>query len=185
MEIGEQKDYSESNDLIFRNVMKDDVEDLLNIYSYYVANTAITFEYEVPSVEEFSIRVTNTLKKYPFIVAEFNSEIVGYAYAGPFKERPAYDWSVETTIYLSKDCRGKGIGKKLYLALENKLKEQNILNLYACIASPINEDEYLTKDSIEFHQYLGYQIVGEFHKCGYKFERWYNMVWMEKIIGEH
>ncbi len=73
---------------------------------------------------------------------------------------------METTIYLDKGSKGMGIGKKLYLALENRLKEQNILNLYACIASPVEEDEYLTKESISFHHHLGYQIVGEFHKCG-------------------
>lgn len=168
-----------------RNVTQDDAKDLLKIYSYYVENTAISFEYAVPSEEEFRERINKITSKYPYLVAELNNEIVGYAYAGPFKERAAYDWSVETTIYLNKDSKGMGIGKKLYLALENKLKEQNILNLYACIASPVEEDEYLTKESIEFHHHLGYQIVGEFHKCGYKFNSWYNMVWMEKIIGEH
>lgn len=173
------------NNLIIRNVAIDDIQDLLEIYSYYVENTAITFEYTVPSEEEFRERINKITLKYPYIVAEINNEIVGYAYAGPFKERAAYDWSVETTIYLNKDSKGMGVGKKLYLALENKLKEQNILNLYACIASPVEEDEYLTKESIEFHHHLDYKIVGEFHKCGYKFNRWYNMVWMEKIIGEH
>ena len=171
--------------ITIRNVKTDDANDLLKIYSYYVENTAISFEYTVPSEEEFRERINKITSKYPYLVAELNNEIVGYAYAGPFKERAAYDWSVETTIYLNKDSKGMGIGKKLYLALENKLKEQNILNLYACIASPDNEDKYVTKESINFHHHLGYQIVGEFHKCGYKFNSWYNMVWMEKIIGEH
>ena len=78
-----------------------------------------------------------------------------------------------------------GIGKRLYEALENILRFQNILNLNACIACPAKEDEYLTKDSVRFHHHLGYQMVGEFHQCGYKFGRWYNMVWMEKFIGAH
>ena len=69
--------------------------------------------------------------------------------------------------------------------MERILKLQNILNLNACIAYPEVEDEYLTKNSVEFHQHLGYELIGEFHKCGYKFNRWYNMVWMEKHIGEH
>lgn len=162
-----------------------DASELLNIYSYYVENTAITFEYVVPSVKEFSERIRNTLQKYPYIVAEIDKKIVGYAYAGTFKPREAYDWSVETTVYVQKDCKGRGIGKLLYQKLEECLNKQNIVNLYACIASPTEEDEYLTKESISFHQHLEYRFIGEFHQCGYKFNRWYNMVWMEKIIGEH
>ena len=78
-----------------------------------------------------------------------------------------------------------GIGKKLHNALEKELKERGFLNMNACIAYPETEDEHLDKNSAEFHAHLGYRMVGEFHKCGYKFNRWYNMVWMEKLIGEH
>ncbi|MBQ5675892.1 MAG: GNAT family N-acetyltransferase, partial [Lachnospiraceae bacterium] len=80
---------------------------------------------------------------------------------------------------------GCGYGRKLYEALERALVDQGILNLYACIAYPIVEDEYLTKNSAQFHAHLGYKTVGEFYKCGYKFGRWYNMIWMEKLIGKH
>lgn len=83
------------------------------------------------------------------------------------------------------DKKRIGIGSKLHEALEIILKEQNILNLNACIACPEEEDEYLTKNSIVFHERLGYQLVGKFHKCGYKFNHWYHMVWMEKHIGAH
>lgn len=78
-----------------------------------------------------------------------------------------------------------GLGRKLYQALEHISKAQHILNLNACIGYPETEDAYLTKNSVQFHAHLGYRLVGEFHKCGYKFGKWYNMVWMEKIIGEH
>ena len=71
------------------------------------------------------------------------------------------------------------------MALENALSLQNVINLNACIGYPDVEDEYLTKNSASFHEHLGYRMVGEFHKCGYKFGRWYNMVWMEKFITEH
>ena len=101
------------------------------------------------------------------------------------KGRAAYDWAVETSIYVRKGLGRQGIGSGLYAALENMLKQQNIVNLYACIAAPEKEDEYLTRNSILFHERLGYELIGEFHKCGYKFGRWYNMVWMEKMIGEH
>ncbi len=158
---------------------------LLEIYAPYVKNTAITFEYDVPSEEEFKRRIEHILRKYPYLVAESNGEIVGYAYAGPFHERPAYEWAVETSIYVRQDKKHLGIGKQLYGELEKFLKLQNILNLNACIAYPEIEDEYLTKNSVQFHRHLGYETVGEFHKCGFKFNRWYNVVWMEKQIGEH
>ena len=97
----------------------------------------------------------------------------------------AYDWGVETTIYVKKDCKRGGIGRKLYTALEKVSAAQHILNLNACIGYPEVEDEYLTRDSAHFHEHLGYRLVGEFHKCGYKFGRWYDMIWMEKLIGDH
>lgn len=170
---------------MIRIANENDAEKLLEIYAYYVENTAITFEYEVPSIEEFKRRIRQTLSKYPYLVSEQEGRIVGYAYAGAFNERSAYDWAVETTIYIAKDARKKGFGKELYRALENALALQNIINLNACIGCPIQEDEYLTKNSVQYHEHLGYRFVGEFHKCGYKFGRWYNMVWMEKCISNH
>nr|WP_242872090.1 GNAT family N-acetyltransferase [Clostridium ragsdalei] len=168
-----------------RMATKADAKEILAIYAPYVRNTAISFEYDVPSVEEFTERINNILKKYPYIVAIDNNQIIGYAYVSSFKERVAYDWAVETTIYLSQDCRGKGVGKKLYLALEEILKRQNILNLNACIAYTSTENTYLTNASTYFHEHLGYRKVAHFTKCGYKFGNWYDMIWMEKIIGEH
>lgn len=163
----------------------EDAQVLLSIYAPYVEDTAITFEYKVPSVDEFAKRIQHILQKYAYLVAELNGEILGYAYAGSFNERAAYDWSVETTIYVKKNKRRLGIGRNLYHALETTLKAQGILNLNACIAYPEEEDEYLTKDSVSFHNRMGFQMVGQFHNCGYKFNRWYNMVWMEKQIGSH
>lgn len=168
-----------------RMATKADAKEILAIYAPYVKDTAISFEYDVPSVEEFAERINNILKKYPYIVAMDNNQIIGYAYASSFKERVAYDWAVETTVYLRQDCRGKGVGKKLYLALEEILKRQNILNLNACIAYTSTDNTYLTNASTYFHERLGYKKVAHFTKCGYKFGNWYNMIWMEKIIGEH
>ncbi len=171
--------------IVIRTAAIEDAEILLNIYAYYVKNTAITFEYDVPTLEEFKARIEKTLKKYPYLVVEKDGQIAGYAYAGPFKERAAYDWSAELSIYLAHDATGCGLGRRLYEVLEAEMKKSGFLNLYACIGYPIEEDEYLTKNSAEFHAHLGYHTVGEFHKCGYKFGRWYNMIWMEKLIGEH
>lgn len=128
-------------ELSIRTASAEDAAGLLEIYRPYVEHTAITFEYEVPTVGEFEERITNTLKRYPYLVAEKDHEMVGYAYVN--------------------------------------------VNANACIAYPQIEDEYLTKDSVRFHEKLGYEMVGTFHQCGYKFGRWYDMVWMEKMIGEH
>lgn len=171
--------------LTIRTACPADAGQLLEIYAPYVKDTAISFELEVPSTEEFSARIENTLKKYPYFVAEANGEIVGYVYAGPFKSQPAYAWAVETSIYVRTGNKRMGIGARLYEELENALKLQGIVNLNACIAYTDIEDAHLTNDSVAFHERLGYRMVGQFHKCGYKFQHWYDMVWMEKLIGEH
>ena len=171
--------------ITIRTATLSDAQALLNIYAPYVEHTAITFEYDVPSVEEFAFRIKNTLQKYPYLVAEKNGRLLGYAYASPFHERPAYDWAVETSIYVDQNIKHQGIGRRLHDALEDALRNQGILNMNACIAYPPEEDEYLDRNSVEFHTHMGYRLVGEFYKCGYKFHRWYNMVWMEKLIGNH
>ena len=163
----------------------DDAEELLQIYKPYVENTAITFEYEVPDNVEFAQRIVDTLKIYPYIVAVRNNKILGYAYASIFKNRSAYDWAVETSIYIKSEVRHSGIGSKLYDCLEKLLKTQGILNTNACIAYLETEEKHLPADSTKFHKHFGFEAVGVFHKCGYKFEKWYDMIWMEKLIGEH
>lgn len=168
-----------------RNASIEDAERILEIYAYYVKNTAITFEYDVPTLEEFQDRIKNIRKRYPYLVIERDGIIQGYAYAGTFVGRAAYDWSCETTIYLDHNAQKRGMGRKIYEALEDRLRQMGILNLYACIGYPEQEDEYLNRNSADFHAHLGFKKAGEFHKCGYKFGRWYNMIWMEKIIGEH
>lgn len=171
--------------VIIRTARLTDADKLVAIYAPYVTDTAITFEYEVPTVEEFRARMKNILKKYPYIVAEQNGIIVGYAYVSAFVGRAAYDWSVETSIYVDGNIRHQGIGGRLYDTLEAILKEMNILNLNACIGYPKEEDEHLTKNSAQFHEHLGYKWVGQFHDSGYKFGHWYDMIWMEKMLGDH
>lgn len=171
-------------DLTIRMASPADAEALLAIYAPYVQNTAITYEYDVPSPEEFSARIAKTLKSYPYLVAEHQGEVVGYAYAGRLHERKAYDWAVETSIYVRQDLRGMGLGCRLYDALETLLKRQNVISVNACIAFPEVEDEYLTRNSVRFHERMGYRLIGHFHRCAYKFGRWYDMVWMEKALGD-
>ena len=149
-----------------------DAAALLSIYAPYVEKTAITFEYEVPTVQEFKNRITSTLKRYPYLAAIRDGRIIGYAYASQFKERSAYDWAVETSVYVSGDARRTGAGSLLYEALENYLRRQNVINVNACIAYP-------NPGSIAYH------TVGHFTKCGYKLGQWWDMVWMEKMLGPH
>lgn len=168
-----------------RDAAPEDSERILEIYDYYVKNTAITFEYVTPSAEEFKKRMERTMKCYPYLVVLKDGRIEGYAYAGAFVGRAAYDWCCEMTVYLDHNARKCGLGRKIYEALEKALHDMGILNLYACIAYPEETDEYLTTNSADFHKHLGFVKVGEFHQCGYKFHRWYNMIWMEKVIGKH
>ena len=171
--------------LTIRDARIADAERLLEIYAHYVLNTAVSFEYTVPSLSEFTERIRKTKEKYPYLVCENAHEVIGYAYAGPYSPREAYAWSAAASIYVDQAYRRRGAGSLLYEALEEKLTAQGILNLYACIGDPIVEDGTLTPDSERFHQHLGFQKVGTFHRCGYKFGRWYSMIWMEKMIGEH
>ena len=247
----------------FRVARPEDAEALLAIYAPYIEETAITFEYEVPSVEAFRARIAHTLATYPYIVAVEEQEgnagtgrvdgasascldraeanavtghvdgasvssapasgagevteahrtserIIGYAYVGRLHERAAYDWSVETSIYVDRCARKHGLGRQLYERLEAILRAMNIISVNACIAYPgtmnanvadrtrkdlregtadsgvdIGEDPYLDTNSPDFHAHLGYQLVGHFHACAYKFDRWYDMIWMEKWIAPH
>ena len=215
----------------FRVARPEDAEALLAIYAPYVEETAITFEYEVPSVEAFRARISHTLSTYPYIVAVEDEKIIGYAYVGRLHKRAAYDWSVETSIYVDRCARKHGLGRQLYERLEAILRAMNIISVNACIAYPgmmnsavdaataadrlqdahigtgdpntadrvrkdprkgsadsgadIGEDPYLNTNSPDFHAHLGYQLVGHFHACAYKFDRWYDMIWMEKWIAPH
>ena len=112
--------------------------------------------------------------------------IIGYAYVGRLHERAAYDWSVETSIYVDRRAQKHGLGRQLYERLEAILRAMNIISVNACIAYPgTKDDPYLSTNSPDFHAHLGYQLVGHFHACAYKFDRWYDMIWMEKWIAPH
>ena len=171
--------------MTIRTALPADAEALLSIYAPYVLHTAITFEYEVPDVEAFRSRIESTLREYPFLAAEEAGRIVGYAYAGEFKRREAYRHSAELSVYVKGDERGRGAGRLLYSALEERLAAQNVYNAYACIAVPHEEpDPYLTRASERFHAKMGYRTVARFEACGYKFGRWYSMIWMGKRLKE-
>jgi len=163
-----------------------DAARMLEIYGWYVENTAITFEYDSPSIEEFTRRIADTTARYPWLALEEGGRILGYAYAGPLYRRAAYDWSCEASIYLDRRARDRGLGRRLYQTLEAELARRGMRNLYACVAVPCEaEDEYLSFDSLRFHEKQGFALAGRFHQCGCKFGRWYDVAWMEKLIGPH
>lgn len=168
-----------------RDAVLDDADFILDIYDYYIKNTAVTFEITTPSIDGFKDRMKDIMEKYPYLVIEKDGHIEGYAYAHAFVGREAYAWSCEMTIYLDHASQKCGMGRMLYEALEDRLKKMGIINLYACIGLPEEDDEYLTSNSRDFHEHLGYKTVGYFRNCGRKFGRWYSMIWMERLIGEH
>ena len=160
-----------------------DAPALLEIYKYYVENTAISFEITPPTEAEFAGRIERILKKYPYLVCEEGGRIVGYAYSSVFRDREAYTHCVENTIYLDKECLRRGYGRALYEALERALSMQGITNLYACIGYPAEDNEdFINLNSPEFHAHMGYSLVGRHNKCGKKFGKFFDIVWMEKII---
>ena len=143
----------------------EDAAALLAIYAPYVRETAITFEYDVPSEKEFAGRIAHTLEKFPYLVAENDGEIVGYAYAGAFHPRAAYQWCAEMSVYVKRDARRMGVWRKLYDAMETILSMQRLTNVEACIAVPSAPDAHLTLDSVRFHEKMGYRMIGAFHQC--------------------
>ncbi len=171
-----------------RKVTPEDAGRLSEIYAYYVENTAISFEYNAPSEEEFRTRIIDITNGYPFICVERDGKILGYAYASRFRPRAAFMYCVEASIYIDKDVRKSGLGRMLYEELEKRLRDQGILNVYVLIANPVDpqeKDEYLDTNSFDFHKHMGYVKNAEFHKCGFKFGRWYDLITMEKMLGEH
>lgn len=170
-------------DVSIRPASLADVPAMLDIYAPYVLETAVSFEYDRPSGKEFASRLKRLLPTHPWLVAEQQGTLLGYAYASPFHPRAAYGWCVETSIYLARERRRQGVGRRLYTALERCLEKQNLLVAYACIAACRREDDFLDDSSIRFHERCGFRPVGYFPDCGWKFDRWYDMVWMEKRLG--
>ncbi|HFI0449192.1 TPA: N-acetyltransferase family protein [Streptococcus suis] len=162
-----------------RSARIEDAADLVAIYAPYVEKTAITFENQVPTVSEFASRIEKTLGKFPYLVAVEEGKILGYAYASTYYARAAYDWTVELSVYIQQETRGKGIGSMLYDALEEDLTARGFKNFLACIALP-------NPASISLHEKRGYEQVAHFKKVGYKFGSWHDIVWLQKsLVGEN
>lgn len=155
----------------------EDAEAILEIYAPYIKNTYVTFEYEVPSVDSFRERIEGIIKKYPWLVYEENGKILGYAYAGPDRTRAAYQWTCESSIYISEEAKGRGIGTALYDELFKILKKQNFCICYALIV-----DDNVS--SIEMHiKKYGFTEAGHLRNTGYKHGAWHGIIELEKILN--
>ncbi len=154
--------------MIIREADVNDAGALSEIYKYYVDNFAYSFEYVAPSAAEFAERMTEISGKYPFFVCEDDGEIIGFAYAHRFKERKAYQWVCETSIYVKNGCTQKGAGRLLYEHLLSVLKKQGFVKAFAILGCP-NEGSEI------FHQKMGFKHVATLPNIGYKLGSWHDI----------
>ncbi|MFN8577452.1 MAG: N-acetyltransferase family protein [Candidatus Sericytochromatia bacterium] len=160
---------------MIKNVKIEDIEQICNIYNYYIENTFVTFEEEIINYQEMKNRIDNITKNYPFLVYKKNDEVIGYAYGNIWKQRASYKHTVESTIYLSHKNIKKGIGSMLYSQLIEELKKQNIHNVIGGIALP-------NEASVRLHEKLGFKKCAHFTQIGNKFNQWIDVGYWEKIL---
>ena len=159
-----------------RMAKEEDIAQILEIYGPYILNTAVSFEYTVPSLEAFTQRYRAITDQFPWLVWEERGQILGYAYGSAPFERAAFQWCAEASIYLRPEAQGQGIGKALYRELESLLRQQGYLKVYAIITSE-------NQNSVEFHKAVGYTHVADMPGCGFKLGRWHGIIWMEKPLN--
>ena len=161
---------------MIRCATQKDIPAILAIYGPYVLNTTASFEYTVPTLEEFTRRFDAITAQFPWLVWEEDGIVLGYAYGSAPFSRAAYRWSGESSIYLSPKAQGKGIGKKLYTALEAILKAQGYRKTYAIVTSENDA-------SLAFHQAVGFRITAAMPQCGWKFGKLLGITWLEKDLN--
>lgn len=153
-----------------------DAEAILGIYAPYIA-TSITFEEEVPSHEAFQQRTDNVLEKHPYLVAELDGEVVGYAYAHELREREAYQWNSELSVYLAPAAQGHGLGSVLYNALIELCAARGIKAVYGIVTSPNEPSRIL-------HEKLGFSVMGHQRHAGYTCGAWHDVTWYVKYLTD-
>lgn len=161
--------------LELRLASTEDSQTLLEIYRYYIENTVITFETQTPTIDVFAQRIRDISGTYPYLVCLADGKIVGYAYAAKNRERAAYRFNVDTSIYIQEEYHGYGVGSRLYHSLFSILRSLGYVNAYACITLP-------NPKSQRFHEKHGFSPVGIFRKTGYKMGSWHDVVWFEKQL---
>ena len=160
---------------MIRPATEKDIPEILAIYAPYAEHSTATFEYDVPCLRSFTQRFLDITAQYPWLVWEEEGKLLGYAYASAPYSRAAFSWCAEPSIYLRPEARGRAIGRQLYTVLEEILARQGYQVLYALITSENTE-------SVIFHQKMGYERKVLFSDCGFKFNRWLGLIWMEKRI---
>jgi phosphinothricin acetyltransferase len=148
-----------------------------DIYAPIVRDTAISFELEPPGAEVMADRIASLTATHPWLVLEVGGEVVGYAYAGPFKDRPAYRWTVETTVYLSGHVQGRGLGTTLYRALIDELIGARFVTAFAGITRPNPASEAL-------HGVVGYRMIGILPRAGFKLGEWHDVGWWHRPLAD-
>lgn len=161
-----------------RLINESDAQATLAIYKPYVLNTIITFEHEVPTLAEYLQRIKTNTAEYPWLVCLYNNNIIGYAYASKHRSKAAYQWSPESTVYMSPAFHRKGIARMLYETLFSLLRLQGYFNVYAGVSLP-------NEKSIGFHKALGFSEIGIFKKAGYKLGNWHDTHWFQLHLSEH
>ena len=161
-----------------RDAVTGDAAQILAIYAPYVTDTCVSFETEVPSVEEFTRRISEILKSYAYLVCEARGEIVGYAYAGSHRSRPAYRFSAEPSVYIKREYHRQGIGRALYQRLIARLRERGYYTLCAGVALP-------NEGSVGLHHAMGFRDIGVYHNIGYKLGEWRDTLWMEMPLRDY
>lgn len=160
------------NQLIIRLAKQSDAADMLEIYGPIVEQTATSFETETPSLSEFQQRIESYGSKAPWLVAELEGKVVGYAYATDHRSRKSYQWNQEVTVYVHHDFRKLGIARKLYLLLLDMLQAMNFCKAIAVITLPNDA-------SIAFHRSIGFRHIGEMKNIGYKLGKWHATSWWD------
>lgn len=156
--------------MIIRPATPDDAAAVLSIYGPIVADTVISFEFEVPTVEEIRRRIAGITSTLPWLVSESEGEVTGYAYAARHAERAAYAWSVDTSIYIGAEHRGQGLGRTLYSALMPILVDLGYVSAFAGITLP-------NSASVGVHETVGFRRIGIYRNVGYKMGGWHDVGW--------
>lgn len=154
-----------------------DAEALLSVYAQYI-DTPITFEYALPTAEEFRRRILTTLEEYPYLVWEEDGRLLGYAYAHRFRSREADRWGAELSVYVDRNAHSRGVGKALYTELMRLLRQQGVKTAYGCVTLPNGKSEAL-------HSSLGFTEAGVFHSAGFKAGQWFDVIWYEKALAPY
>ena len=164
--------------MLIRGATGGDAQGILSIYGPIIENSTISFETEIPSPESFSNRIENVVREFPWLIAELDGCIAGYAYAGAYRKREAYQWSVETSVYVNESFRRRGVAKSLYHVLFELLIEMGFVNAYAGITQP-------NVPSQKTHESFGFAFLGSYDKVGYKFGQWHDVIWLQKALRPH